>query len=190
MHDSADFPLSANLPCPVDDGASDHLPGLAVPRVLLPSTFGGLVDLSRLRAPRIVVYCYPMSGVPGKPLPKGWDDIPGVRDSIPQASNFQDRYGEFLRLGVDIFGLSTEASERQREVARRMNLPYEILSDAELKFCGELRLPTFQVNGTSFLKQLTLVIRGSRIEHALYPVFPPDQSAEQVMQWLYDHPLS
>jgi len=95
------------------------LPGLAVPRVPLPSTFGGLVDLSRLRAPRIVVYCYPMSGVPGKPLPEGWDNIPGVRDSIAQARNFQDRYGEFLRLRVDIFGLSTQASERQREVARR-----------------------------------------------------------------------
>ena len=40
--------LPANLPVPVDDGACDHLPGLAVPPVLLPSTAGRSVDLSKL----------------------------------------------------------------------------------------------------------------------------------------------
>jgi peroxiredoxin len=190
MHDSADFPLPANLPCPVDDGASDHLRGLVVPRVLLPSTFGGLVDLSLLRAPRTVVYCYPMTGLPGKPLPEGWDNIPGARGCTPQARNFQEHLGEFLGLAVDIFGLSTQTFEYQREMARRLKLPFEILSDADLKFCDALRLPTFQVDGMRLLKRLTLVIRGRRIEHAFYPVFPPDQSAEQVIQWLNDHPLS
>lgn len=190
MHDSADFPLSANLPCPVDDGASDHLQGLAVPSVLLPSTFGGLIDLSRLRAPRTVVYCYPMTGVPGKPLPEGWDNIPGARGCTPQARNFQEHYGEFLALAVDIFGLSTQTSEYQGEMARRLHLPFEILSDAKLEFCGALRLPTFQVDGMRLLRRLTLVIRARRVEHAFYPVFPPDQSAEQVIQWLSDHPLS
>lgn len=190
MHDSADFPLSANLHRPIDDGASDHLRGLAVPRVLLPSTFGGLIDLSQLRAPRTVVYCYSMTGVPSKPLPEGWDNIPGARGCTTQASNFQEHYGEFLALAVDIFGLSTQTTEYQRETAKRLKLPFEILSDAELKFCDALRLPTFQVNGMRLLKRLTLVIRGRRVEHAFYPVFPPDQSAEQVIQWLNDHPLS
>ena len=190
MHDSADFPLPANLPCPVDDGASEHLRGLAIPQVLLPSTFGGLIDLSRLSAPRTVVYCYPMTGVPGKPLPEGWDNIPGARGCTPEALNFQEHYGEFLSLAVDIFGLSTQTSEYQREMAKRLRLPFEILSDAELKFCHALRLPTFQVDGMRLLKRLTLVIRGRRVEHVFYPVFPPDQSAEQLIQWLKDHPLS
>ena len=190
MCDSAGFPLSGNMQYSVDDGAADHLRGLTVPRVLLPSTFGGLIDLSLLGAPRTVVYCYPMSGVPGKPLPEAFDKIPAMRDSMSQARNFQEHYGEFLQLGLNIFGLSTQASEHQREMARWMNLPYEILSDAEFKFCNGLGLPTFRVDGMSFLKLLTLVIRGRRIEHVLYPVFPPDQSAEQVIQWLNDHPLS
>ena len=189
MHDSADFLSSANLPRPVDDGAADHLRGLGVPRVLLPSTFGPLVDLSRLCGPRTVVYCYPMTELPGKPLPQGWDNIPGAPGGTAQARNFQEHYGEFLSLAVDIFGMSTQITEYQGEMARRLHLPFEILSDAELKFCDALSLPTFQVDGMQLLKRLTLVIRGRRVEHVLYPVFPPDQSAEQVIQWLKDHPL-
>ena len=190
MHDSIDFPLSPNLPRPVDDGASDHLRGLAVPRVLLPSTFGGLIDLSRLCAPRTVVYCYSMTGFPGEPLPEGWDNIPGAPGCTSQARNFQEHYGEFLGLAVDVFGLSTQTSEYQREMARRLHLPFEILSDAKLEFCDALSLPTFQVDEMRLVRRLTLVIRGGRVEHAFYPVFPPDQSAEQVIQWLNDHPLS
>jgi hypothetical protein len=34
------------------------------------------------------------------------------------------------------------------------------------------------------LKRLTLVIRGGRIEHVFYPVFPPDQNPQVVLTWL------
>jgi len=50
-------PLS-HLPAPIDDGACAHLPGLAMPSLLLPSTAGRLVDLSKRDAARTVVYCY------------------------------------------------------------------------------------------------------------------------------------
>jgi peroxiredoxin len=189
MHQGTDFPLPANLPRPADDGAADHLEGMAIPNISLNSTFGGTVELARVRAPRIVVYCYPMTGVPGKALPEGWDHIPGARGCTPQASNFQEHYGRFFDLGVDVFGLSTQCSQYQREMAKRLNLPFEILSDAEFKFCDALRLPTFEVDGMRLLKRLTLAIRDARIEHAFYPVFPPDRSADEVLEWLNDHPL-
>jgi len=79
MHQDTDFPLPANLPRPADDGAADHLEGMTIPKVSLPSTFGGTVDLTHIRARRIAVYCYPMTGIPGKALPEGWDHIPGAR---------------------------------------------------------------------------------------------------------------
>jgi hypothetical protein len=40
------------------------------------------------------------------------------------------------------------------------------------------------------LKHLTLIIRGGRIEHAFYPVFPPNQRADQVVRWLRGHQIS
>src|ERR1700730_4932714 len=72
------FPLPSDLPQPVDDGAADHLGGLLMPQVSLRSTAGRMVDLSDLSALTTVLYCYPMTGVPGKPLPEGWDLIPGA----------------------------------------------------------------------------------------------------------------
>jgi hypothetical protein len=71
--------LPSDLPRPVDDGAGNHLPGLAMPSVRLPSTADRLVDLGALGAGRTVIYCELSTGRPGEPLPPGWDAIPGAR---------------------------------------------------------------------------------------------------------------
>jgi peroxiredoxin len=33
------------------------------------------------------------------------------------------------------------------------------------------------------------VLRDGAVEHAFYPIFPPDGHAEQVLAWLRDDPL-
>ena len=72
MSNPTDFPLPPDLPNPVDDGACDHLTGMLVPPLALPSTAGRMVDLGKpIASSRTVIYCYPMTGVPGKPLPDG-----------------------------------------------------------------------------------------------------------------------
>jgi GrxC family glutaredoxin len=40
------------------------------------------------------------------------------------------------------------------------------------------------VAGMRLIKRLTLVIRDGVIEHVFYPVFPPNESAAQVLAWL------
>lgn len=185
-----DFALPANLPEPIDDGAADHLQGQQMPHVSLASTVGRWVDLSDLIAPRTVIYCYPMTGVPGKPLPKGWDMIPGARGCTPQTCSFRDHHQELSEVKVDVFGLSTQTTEYQREMADRLHLPFEILSDAEFKLCDALRLPLFEVEGIRLMKRLTLIVGGGRIEHVFYPVFPPNESADRVLGWLRAHPIS
>jgi peroxiredoxin len=95
-----------------------------------------------------------------------------------------------LRLLAGVFGLSTQTTEYQREMAVRLALPFEILSDAEFRLCDALRLPTFEVNGMRLLKRLTLIVRGGLIEHVFYPVFPPNENAGQVLRWLRDHPIA
>ena len=184
-----DFPLPPNLPRPVDDGAADHLSDMPMPQVFLWSTAGRRVNLSDLSAPRTVIYCYPMTGVPGKPLPEGWDMIPGARGCTPQACGFRDHHQELLQLEAQVFGLGTQTTEYQREMAGRLHLPFEILSDAEFRLCDAMRLPTFEVGGMRLVKRLTLVVREGRVEHVFYPVFPPNESAHQVLRWLRDHPM-
>jgi len=190
QHQYSDFPLPADLPHPADDGAADHLKGRQMPHVSLASTAGRWVDLSALIAPRTVLYCYPMTGVPEKPLPQGWDLIPGARGCTPQTCSFRDHHQELSELKADVFGLSTQTTEYQREMARRLHLPFEILSDAEFKLCDALRLALFEVEGMRLMKRVMLIVRGRRIEHVFYPVFPPNESADQVLGWLRAHPMS
>jgi peroxiredoxin len=149
-----------------------------------------MVDLSHLSAPRTVIYCYPMTGVPGKPLPEGWDMIPGARGCTPQTCSFRDNHQELWQLQADVFGLSTQTTEYQLAMAHRLHLPFEILSDADFRLCEALRLPTFEVDGMRLVKRLTLIVRGGRIEHVLYPVFPPNESADQVLRWLRSNPIA
>ena len=189
MKQLTDFPLPPDLPRPVDDGAADHLRHMPMPQISLRSTAGRMVDLSALSAPRTVLYCYPMTGVPGKPLPEGWDHIPGARGCTPQTCGFRDRYQELMELRTDVFGLSTQTTEYQVEMADRLHVPFEILSDADFRLCNALRLPTFEVDAMRLLKRLALVVRHGRVEHVLYPVFPPNQSADQVLHWLRSNPI-
>jgi peroxiredoxin len=190
MPEQIDFPLPSNLPRPIDDGAANHLSGMRLPPIFLRSTAGRMADFSNLGAARTVVYCYPMTGVPGKPLPEGWDEIPGARGCTPQSCGFRNRHQELLQLKASVFALSTQSTEYQCEMAGRLRLPFEILSDSEFKLCDALRLPTFDVDGMRLLKRLTLVARSGRIEHVFYPVFPPDESADQVVRWLRNHPVT
>jgi peroxiredoxin len=165
-----------------------HLVGVTMPVVALPATDGRMIDLSKLTAARTVLYFYPMTGVPGKPLPDGWDAIPGARGCTPQTSAFRDHAQELAELKAEVFGCSTQTTAYQSEMANRLNLPFAILSDAEYKLCDSLQLPTFEVDGTRLLKRLTLIIRNGRIEHVFYPVFPSNENAAEVVRWLRANP--
>lgn len=179
-HDPAELP--DQLPVPVDDGAADHLVGIEVPSIVLPSTGGGGVDLSvQSRRQRIVVFAYPRTGRPGVEPPAGWDEIPGARGCTPEACAFRDLAAEFAAVNTVIYGLSTQDTDYQSEAVARLGLPYELLSDAGLALTEALRLPTFLVDGTTLLRRLTLVVDQGIVRHALYPVFPPDQAAADVL---------
>jgi peroxiredoxin len=47
-----------------------------------------------------------------------------------------------------------------------------------------LRLPTFVVEGNELYKRLTLIVENGQIRKVFYPVFPPDQNANDVLAWL------
>lgn len=176
--------LPTDLPRPVDDGACDHLPGKTLPHLSLKSTSGGSVDLGALPPARTIIYCYPMTGMPGTQLPGGWDAIPGARGCTPQSCAFRDHHADLAALNASVYGLSSQTTEYQREMVERLHLPFEVLSDAELRLARALRLPTFEVDGMQLIKRLTLVVLAGRIEHVFYPVFPPNEAAEQVIRWL------
>lgn len=180
--------LPANLPVPVDDGAADHLLGSAVPEIVLPATDGRRIPLAAIRGVRVVVYAHPRTGVPGvAPLVEDWDLIPGARGCTPETCAFRDHHAELAAAGAEVFGLSTQDTAYQQEMAERLHLPFAILSDAHLELTRAWKLPTFEVAGQTLLRRFTLVLRDGRVERVWYPVFPPDRHAEDVVRWLRDN---
>ncbi len=184
MSAGVDTPDWSTLPAPVDDGATDHLTRARLPSVPLSATDGSTVNLSSLHG-RSIVYAYPRTGRPGVPNPDGWDLIPGARGCTPQTCAFRDHFAELKSLGVArVFGLSTQTTDYQREVVERLELPFALLSDEHLQLTDAMRLPVFETAGMTLLKRFTLVIDDGMVTHVFYPVFPPDQSASEVIAWL------
>ena len=177
------YTLPPNLPAPQDDGASDHLLGTMVPQLTLDSSHGP-VSLRELGRDRLVLYVYPRTGRPDRPVPRGWDDIPGARGCTPQSCAFRDHAGELERLGARVAGLSAQPLEEQVEFAERNHIPYPVLADPRLKLAGVLRLPTFDFDGVTLYKRITLVVEACAVAKIFYPVFPPDRNAEEVVAWL------
>ncbi|RAJ71564.1 peroxiredoxin [Streptomyces sp. Amel2xB2] len=190
--------LPADLPVPEDDGGAAHLPGTTLPSVELRGTGGGTVRLDALGAGRTVLYVYPLTSRPGTELPQGWDAFPGARGCTPEACGFRDHHGELLAAGAArVFGLSSQDTDYQREVVERLHLPFEMLSDPARSLAGAgdgdgnggLALPTFDIGGMTLYRRLTLIVRNGAVEHVFYPVFPPDEHADEVLAWLRRNPV-
>jgi peroxiredoxin len=181
--------LPEGLPVPVDDGAASHLPGVAMPALSLPATDGRWVDLAALGSGRTVIYIYPMTGRPGVDLPEGWDDIPGARGCTPESCGFRNLHAELLAAGAaQVLGLSSQSTEYQREAVDRLHLPFAMLSDEPLALADALRLPTFSVDGKRLYRRLTMIVTDEAIEHVFYPIFPPNEHAQEVLDWLRANP--
>ena len=178
----------SKIPAPVDDGAARHLQGAKVPDIALPATDGSQISLARLTG-RVVVFAYPRTGEPGKPaLVDDWDMIPGARGCTPQTCAFRDLHKVLIEAGAArVFGLSTQDTAYQLEAAKRLHLPFPLLSDAKLELTRALRLPTMQVAGLTLIKRLALIIDDGSITKVFYPVFPPDKNAAEVHAWLAEH---
>lgn len=197
--------LPPGLPVPEDDGAALHLRGAALPGLELPATSGGVVGLGRVRglearaAVGTVYFFYPRTGIPGQPPNLGfrgevWDSIPGARGCTPQSCGFRDLYSEFRALGVEVYGVSTNTTEHQREFKARNHVPFEFLSDSDLRLVRAMRLPTFEFPVESggpdtLIRRMAWYVEPDgtgvpRIVKVWYPVFPPDQNAAAVLAWL------
>lgn len=190
--------LPPGLPVPSDDGACVHLARAALPAISLASTGGARVELSALNSPTVLFF-YPRTGVPGQPPSPGfageeWDSIPGARGCTPQSCGFRDLHSRFAALGVRVYGVSTNTTEHQREFKARNHVPFEFLSDSELRLTRAMKLPTFEFpvesgGPTTLLKRMAWYVEpdslgAPRIAKVWYPVFPPDQNAATVLAWL------
>jgi peroxiredoxin len=131
-----------------------------------------------------VLYVYPRTGKPGEPSLPGWDAFPGARGCTPQSCGFRDHAAELAAYDLTVAGLSAQTLADQVEFAERNHMPFPVIADPELRLRDALRLPTFDIAGHTLYRRLALVAHGGVIEKVFYPVFPPDRSARDVLDWL------
>lgn len=88
-----------------------------------------------------------------------------------------------------VAAVSTQVTDYQREFVERNHIPFEVLSDAELRLTRALRLPTFEFpvksgGPTTLMKRMAWYAERGQILKVWYPVFPPDQNASILLAWL------
>jgi len=177
------YELPTDLPVPADDGACAHLEGIDAPALTLESSVGP-VDLAAFAAKRAVLYIYPRTGHPDRPVTEEWDAIPGARGCTPESCGFRDHAEDLRRLGAKLAGLSAQTLEDQVELSERLGILYPVIADPESALRDALDLPTFEFEGQTLYKRATLVFEAGRIARCFYPVFPPDKAVEEVLAWL------
>src|SRR5579863_2006556 len=106
---------------------------------------------------------------------------PGMWVPYPLSTVFDFFAAQFSAFGCRIFGLSTQDTEYQKEMADRLRLPFPVLSDIDLKLTTALGLPTMEVAGTTLLRRLAWIADNGVIGKVFYPVFPPDRNAADVV---------
>lgn len=183
------YELPPDLPRPIDDGGTNHLTNMPMPQIRLESTIGGSIDVWSAFQRSSVLFIYPRAGSPLEPNTNQelWDRTPGARGCTPQSCSFRDLYGEFQSLGIEIFGLSIQSPTVQQEFVMRNHIIFPILSDHEYRLTDALRLPTFIFENERLIKRMALFVENGFIRKVFYPVFPPDQNASDVLNWVRTH---
>ena len=176
----------STLPVPEDDGAANHLNGALWPDISFSSTNHELINLKE-RIGITVVYVYPMTGRPDIPAPDGWEGIPGAKGCTPQSCGFRDHYSELKALNAQIYGFSSQTTEYQLEAKERLHLPFSLLSDDRFLLKEHLNLPTFKAAGKELYKRITFILIDGKIQKVFYPVFPPEENADNVIAWLREN---
>ena len=155
---------NSNTSKPENGGDMDTLKNKHFPNISLPNQDGNLLNLHRLDTFRMVLYFYPMTGRPDRPLPDNWNNIPGAKGCTIQTCSFRDKYDEIISLNAVPIGISSQSVDDNKEMTSRLKVPYDVLSDEKLELCTELNIPTFLVDSKVFLKRITLIVEKNIIK--------------------------
>jgi peroxiredoxin len=172
---------------PEDDGAADHLKNKTISDISLPNQEGNLLRLNRADTFRIILYFFPMTGRPDRPLPDNWNSIPGAKGCTIETCAFRDNYDALISLNSIPIGISTQSISDNKEMTSRLRVPYDVLSDEKLEFKNSLNLPNFLINDQVYLKRLTLIIEKNIIKKVFYPIYPIHKHIEKVVKWLQEN---
>ncbi len=92
--------------------------GTVAPDFTLPDQDGNQVSLKSFRGQKVVLYFYPKDNTTG---------------CTKQACNFGELFPQFREKGAVVLGVSKDSVASHKKFQEKYNLPFTLLSDAELK---------------------------------------------------------
>jgi peroxiredoxin Q/BCP len=90
--------------------------GESAPDITLPALRGGDLTLSSLRGKNVVLFFYPRDSSPGCTV---------------EACTFRDAYEDFVAVGAEVVGVSSDSLESHAEFARKHSLPMQLVTDGD-----------------------------------------------------------
>ena len=93
--------------------------GDKVPNFTALDTLGNKFDIQNLVGKKpLVIYFYPKDNTPG---------------CTAQACSFRDQYEDFLELGAEVIGISSDSVASHKKFSKQYRLPFILLSDSDKK---------------------------------------------------------
>jgi thioredoxin-dependent peroxiredoxin len=86
---------------------------------------GGPFTLSEHRGHPVVLYFYPKDNTPG---------------CTTEGQQFRDLYKQFRKLGAVVAGVSRDSLKSHENFKAKMELPFELISDADEKLCSQFEV--------------------------------------------------
>jgi peroxiredoxin Q/BCP len=100
---------------------SDANPITALPDLTLPATGGANIKLAALRGKKLVLYFYPRDNTPG---------------CTSEPRDFATLHPDFAAAGCAVFGISRDSLKSHENFKAKLELPFELLSDADEALCS------------------------------------------------------
>jgi peroxiredoxin Q/BCP len=92
-----------------------------VPDLTLPATGGNPVRFAALLGSPLVIYFYPKDNTPG---------------CTAEGQQFRDLHAQFHKLRCHVFGVSRDSLKSHEAFKKKMNFPFELLSDPDEEACS------------------------------------------------------
>ncbi|MEM1302716.1 MAG: DUF2937 family protein, partial [Pseudomonadota bacterium] len=114
-----------------------------VPQITMSASDGRNIELTAFARPVILV-TFPVALQPGEAYPDGWETVEGGTGGMALICSLRDTVEELTAVGISgVFGVSSDETEEQRDLAHLLALPFPLLSDPSLELAQALNLPSF-----------------------------------------------
>lgn len=123
------------------------------------------VSLSQFKGKPVLLYFYPK------------DDTPGC---TKEACQFRDKYSDFKKLGVVIFGISKQDEKSHQKFIKKHKIPFDLLIDSDGAIAESLGVETMPIIG--FHKRQSVLIGPDGKMAKFYDSVDPDKTADEVMK--------